>query len=386
MPAMSSRHGLLLVTTSFPAAADGSEAAGAFVADLAARLAERAEVRVVAPGERHALESRGAYVVRRFPAPPGALSGLRPAHPADWPRIASVLRAGMSALEDAVALGATPAHTLALWALPSGWWARRLARRRGIPYSTWALGSDIWSLGRIPLVRGVLRRVLRDAAHRFADGMALAADVRALAGAEVDFLPTSRDIGEAPQRRLRDSPPYVLTFLGRWHPNKGVDLGLDALARLDARDWQRIAEVRIHGGGVLEREVRSRVDVLRAAGRPVVLGGYLATAAARELLLHTDYLMIPSRIESIPVVYSDAMALRCPVIVSPVGDLPALVERHGVGVVASAVDASAFAAAIRAALDQAPAPMRERFGLAAAEFSLPRRVVPRLLQLCGAAA
>ena len=30
--------------------------------------------------------------------------------------------------------------------------ATGLKRRRGVPVTTWCLGSDIWTLGRIPLV------------------------------------------------------------------------------------------------------------------------------------------------------------------------------------------------------------------------------------------
>ncbi len=42
--------------------------------------------------------------------------------------------------------------------------------------------------------------------------------------------------------------PYRLAFLGRWHPNKGTDLLLDALHQLRDEDWHRIEAVRIAGG------------------------------------------------------------------------------------------------------------------------------------------
>ncbi|ALN79349.1 glycosyl transferases group 1 family protein [Lysobacter antibioticus] len=53
--------------------------------------------------------------------------------------------------------------------------------------------------------------------------------------------------------------------------------------------------------------------------------------------------------ESIPVVFSDAMKFSIPVISMPVGDLPALIG-CGTGWLAKSVDASAFASAIGASL------------------------------------
>jgi len=93
---------------------------------------------------------------------------------------------------------------------------------------------------------------------------------------------------------------------------------------------------------------------LKKAGRPILLGGYLDRIQAAKLLLWADYLLIPSRIESIPVIFSDAMQCMCPVIVTPVGDLPRLLSDHEVGVLATNLSAQAFAFALTQILNQAP--------------------------------
>ena len=125
------RDTLLIVTTSYPQRGDGSEAAGAFVADLAASLAERVPVRVVAPGnEAGDKDQRGTVQVRRFSSPGRPLSLLSPARPSDWPAIVGTLRS-LRAQTLAAADDGRVAHTLALWALPSGWAAAALFRRRG---------------------------------------------------------------------------------------------------------------------------------------------------------------------------------------------------------------------------------------------------------------
>lgn len=342
---------LVLVTTSFPVCNDGSEAAGAFVADLAIELSKSVPVRVVAPGPDSGVHAYADGVqVHRFMTSGKPLSTLSPWSLTDLMSIRKVLRSGMEATTEAVAAG-TCSGVLALWALPSGHWARIAARRANLPYSVWTLGSDIWSLGRIPLVSRYLRRVLADAQHCYSDGLRLAEDTRRLGGRDVDFLPSTRRIEGKRTRPLRSNGPYRLVFLGRWHPNKGIDLLLDALHRLSNADWSLIEAFEICGGGGLQPLVQQEVGRLVAMGRPVSLRGFLDKAEAEKLIGGADYLVLPSRIESIPVVFSDAMKLGCPVLASPVGDLPLLMSGEDApGMIADSVDAAAFARMIAAAL------------------------------------
>lgn len=347
-------RGLLLVTTSYPESGDGSEAAGAFVADIAQTLAVRSPVRVVAPGKRAGtIETRDGVEIRRFAGTGRPLSLLSPTRPADWPAIISTLRS-LRAITLAAGSDGSIAHTLALWVLPSGWAAAALQRAHGVPYSVWALGSDIWSLGRRPGLRPVLRRVARGATHCYADGLQLGDDAARLSGVAFDFLPSTRRLEGQRTRPPASTPPYRLLFLGRWHPNKGIDLLLDALALLDDDAWTRIAEVRIAGGGPLEALVRERVAVLQSAGRPLRLDGFLDRAQASSAIGDADWLLIPSRIESIPVVFSDAMKLGCPVIATPVGDLPQLFATGALGVLADGTAPADIARAIVMALASNP--------------------------------
>ena len=347
---------IVLVTTSFPDTAfqPGQEAAGTFVADFAKVLAKYRPVTVVAPSQKTSAEEINNLTIHRFAVPNLPLSLLKPAYPNHWPAIIKTIQAGQRAVETAVT--ATPtAHIFALWALPSGYWAWRLWRKRGIPYSTWALGSDIWSLGKVPLVKGILRRVLVDSYHNFADGYQLADDVRVLSGRVCNFLPSSRHLSIATPKKLAAAPPYKLAFLGRWHPHKGVDLLLESLSLLTGEDWQLINEIRICGGGPLAELVKREGVKLRENGRPVTIGGYLDRQEATQLYHWADYLLLPSRIESIPVIFSDAMQSNCPLVSTPIGDLPRLMNRSDIGVIAEATTAVAYKFAIQKALQTTPA-------------------------------
>ncbi len=374
-----SRDTLLLVTTSYPQRNDGSEAAGAFVADLAQQLATHVPVRVVAPGmQAGVIEIGGNLTVRRFASPGRPLSLLSPSRPSDWPAIVGTLRSLRAETINADADNRV-AHTLALWTLPSGWAAAALQRTHGVPYSVWALGSDIWSLGKLPIINSMLRRVIRGASHCYADGLQLAQDAARIGGAPFEFLPSTRRLQGRRTRSLGSEPPYHLLFLGRWHPNKGVDLLLDALALLDDATWSRIAQVRVAGGGPLDALVRERVAGLLAAGRPLRLDGFLDGSQASAAIAEADWLLIPSRIESIPVVFSDAMKLGCPVITMPVGDLRELVATEPpCGLVVSSVSAPAFASAIMQAVEGSPRSLEQGIRRAARMFDL-NQVANRIL-------
>lgn len=345
------KRAVLVVSTSYPTAGDGSEAAGAFVVDFVDALSAYVPVRVVAPGRTEGKESGARFPTWRFTAGDTPLSLLSPIKPWHWP---SILRAVVSLRRQVfrAAADGDVAHVHALWVLPSGWAARELAKATNATYSVWALGSDIWSLGRLPLVRSVLAAVSRGADFAYADGIQLARDAQGVSGRKFEFMPSCRTLAGLRERATATMPPYRLLYLGRWHRNKGTDLLFDALEELKEQDWERIAEVHVAGGGPLQRLVRMRAEKLIASGRPIRLSGFLDKGRAELALGNADRLLLPSRVESIPVVFSDALAYGLPVVSMPVGDLPALLA-DGAGWVASEIDGRAFADAIRESLEPA---------------------------------
>ena len=363
---------ILLISTSYPnpKQTPGSEAAGSFVEDFSKALSKHINVTVVAPGPNKVSESYNANLtLRRFKVPYLFLSLLKPYNPAHWPLIIKTLRAGQREVQRIIEEEKID-YMMALWVLPSGYWARNIWKKRGIPYSVWALGSDIWSLGRIPVVKALLKSVLQDSHICFADGHILKKDIEKISGKSCEFLASARRLPKVHEKNLATAPPYKLAYLGRWHHNKGTDLLLDSLHLLTEEDWAKIEEVRIFGGGPLEKIVKSGYISLREAGRPVLLGGYLDRMHAAKLLLWADYLLIPSRIESIPVVFSEAMQSGCPVITTPVGDLPALIEEYGVGIMASGLTPDAFSRAIRSALKQPAEDFKGRITLTSKKFDV----------------
>jgi len=366
------------VTSSYPHHEETGDACAPFAREFAEELAEHARVTVVAAGpQSETITEQGVKVVR-FRTPVFPVSRLRFGHPWDWLAIVDVLRSGQVALKRELAC--EPADfILAFWAIPAGLWAMRAAARCHVPYGVWALGSDILIAGKSPLIRPIVRKVLNNANIRFADGLALKEEVERLSG-PCRFLPTTRRLPATSRKCLRKYPPFRLSFIGRWHPVKGVDLLMEALQLLDDEDWARIESVRIFGDGILAKQLEKTCGLLQQASRPVILEGLLDKDGVAHALLEADYLLIPSRSESIPVVFSEAMQMQCPIIATPVGDLPLLQQRYNVGWVAHDVSAEALAAAIHSALDSAPHHLQDGLRHAAKAFDLSRSVQAMLAE------
>ncbi len=373
---------IVIITSSYPSTENGSEAAGSFVADFAKTLSKHSKVTVIAPSLTTSTEKPSPHLsIERFKVPCLPLSLLKFYKPKDCFTIFRILRQGNISLTQIVQQQ-TVDHIFALWVLPSGYWAKAMKVKYGIPYSTWALGSDIWSLGKIPIVKTLLKQVLKHSHRNFADGYLLQQSVKSLANCDCQFLPSTRCLNITTAKQLSPHPPYRLAFLGRWHPNKGIDLLMQSLQQLRPNDWQLIQEIKICGGGPLEATVKSTIAKLQSQQRPITLQGYLNKAQASQLFLWADYVLIPSRIESIPVVFSDAMKCLCPVVSMPVGDLPRLIQTYHVGILAQQVSATAFCQAIEQILNHTPQDFATGLNQATNDFSL-EHIVPQFLSHIG---
>jgi glycosyltransferase involved in cell wall biosynthesis len=336
-----------ILTSSFPAnPGDAGAAAGLFVADFAAALAEAGHrVRVVTPekaGEKR--DPPGVQVSwfawRGIDKP---LASLRPHRPGDWLATASLFRQGSRFLDD-LCRRDPPDHVLAMWAVPAGALAIGLKRRFGVPVTTWCLGSDIWTLGRYPILRGLVRRVLRASTLVFADGLRLAADAQRIAGRPCEFMASGRRLNRALDQKLEPAGSGArFLFIGRYARVKGVDVLLEAMAEFSRR--QPSGHLQLFGGGPLEAQIRARAERPDLRGR-VSIGGYADQTAAVSWLAACDCVVIPSRMESIPVIFSDALQMGRPLIASDVGDMGALLRAHPAGLVVPPDDPSALCAAM----------------------------------------
>ena len=318
---------IALFTTSFPANAQNTLNAGVFVRDFAEALTDLGHrVWVLTPRKK---DSRHEFrhertIFFRWLGDEDSLTHIDMKNPVGALRLASVVAMGRVAAARLIR-EFEPDHVLCFWVFPSGFWALRSKTK----YSVWALGSDVWTLGKMPGMRRVLRAIARGATHSYADGTDLAKELSAITGTPSEFLATSRILTQ-PEGVPVGQGGYFL-YVGRYHPNKGIDLLVQAVARARPHlpgDFR----LRVHGFGPLEAEVREAVQ--RQGLRDIVdVHGPTRADEIGTVIRRARGLIVPSRIESLPVVLCDALQMDVPILVTDVGDMGTLVRAHDAGVV-----------------------------------------------------
>jgi glycosyltransferase involved in cell wall biosynthesis len=349
-----------IVTSSYPA--NPSDVAAPFAADFARAVQKRGHnVYVVAP-ERPGIEPSAdgvsVFWIPRHGSTKAIVQTKLTSPKEIWGTI-QLLRDGERLL-----LRTVREHSIdvcfALWVVPGGYLAWRVGRRTRTPYAVWALGSDINTFARYPVVRSLIKRILKRARLRFANSQVLAERVTELSGADCQLLPATRTLPLS-HRRLDLHGRVRFLFLGRLERVKGVDVLLDAMARLKPDDGIHLY---VLGGGSLESRLVSQIaaaglqEVVTMVSSPPndVVAAYFASC---------DCLVIPSRSESLPVVFAEAVQAGIPLLVTDTGDMGRLARKHGLMPPVPAEDAVALAEAMRQfAAD--PARQRRQFEAARA--------------------
>jgi glycosyltransferase involved in cell wall biosynthesis len=258
---------------------------------------------------------------------------------------------------------------LALWAEPSGRWLAWVKKRFNLPFMVWCLGADIWTAGRIPILKQIIRSTLRQASGLFADGFALSDEVRRLSGRDCSFLPTSRTLPHPVDSAVNPDQRKLFVFIGRMEPVKGVDVLIKAFAAADIKD----ARLVLFGEGSCKKEYQAIAERCRP-GDSIQFKGIADIECAAAYLSAAHCCVIPSRQESIPVILSDALQCRCPILVTRVGDMGAIIDRFRVGLVVPPDDVGALREALKDISGKSWDEYRANCELALPFFSLPEAV------------
>jgi glycosyltransferase involved in cell wall biosynthesis len=215
---------------------------------------------------------------------------------------------------------------IALWALPSGYIARKISREFDIPYGIWALGSDINSWGTKPFLGKITVDILKNADVRFADGYELAMKVKMLSNKGCRFLPSFHNIHFIKPATLNNEK-YFLCF-GRVEKAKGVFDLLQSfkIFLTDYPEWK----LYYIGIGTASGKLRKEIKKLDLQSN-ITLLGYLEREKVNHYLSGATAVIIPSHSDSLPLTFGEAMQAGRPVITSDVGDMPYFVIKYRVG-------------------------------------------------------
>jgi len=327
---------ICIVTTSFPSHRNESTSAGVFVRDFALLLAEQNfDVYVLAPKMKSSTYDDDRIHVHFFPWFGGKLgfSAHNARNPVHLLKLSSAVISGLGFTSRFVKKNKID-YCLAMWAVPAGLFTFVTKIFCKTPYIVWVLGSDIWNIQDYPFGKFILKKVLKNASKIFADGLQLAKDVRDISGRRCEFLASSRilskDLQEIDYTKF-DPSKINFMFLGRYHHNKGVDLLIEAITLLSKEEREK-SLFHIFGGGPLESKIKKIVKD-HDLGSNTFVNSYLDGNKAFAYMSKSDFVVIPSRIESIPIVLSDALQSNKPVVLTNVGDMGKLASEYKIGFV-----------------------------------------------------
>jgi glycosyltransferase involved in cell wall biosynthesis len=368
---------ILIISNNYPLSATTSVWAPYCIRDMALALHRAgAEVTVLAPdhqGKRQSDEGIAVYPIPWSGTGERDLASLKLTSFKGLWQVGTLMRNGRSETL-ALVRRLRPDFCLAAWALPSGWFARVSKRRYGVPYAVWCLGSDIHTWAKKPGFGWLTLRVLSNADLRYADGFELAGAVTKLCDKGCDFLPTTRLLDTAAEQDPSADDRTRFLFVGRWEPVKGIDLLLAAWREAVKQGHLSSALLQIVGQGDGLKSLVEEAAEDPTLKNTVEVLGWVTKEQLAQIYRTTDFVVIPSRNESIPVVLSEALANGKPLIVTAVGDMGDLVTKYGLGRVVAPESTTDLKDAIIHYADHSPASDPKRLADAAALFDLERGV------------
>jgi glycosyltransferase involved in cell wall biosynthesis len=146
---------------------------------------------------------------------------------------------------------------------------------------------------------------------------------------------------EVPDRSNRSVTTIV--FLGRMDENKGPVRILEAVARFS--DIMK-AKIRIHMAGDGEVDNVRRAAARLGLEKQTEIEDWVTPERRDEILARGDLFVLPSRAEGMPMSLLEALAWGLPVVTTPVGGIPAVVQNGREGFLVEPDDIESLSAAI----------------------------------------
>ena len=236
-------------------------------------------------------------------------------------------------------------HIHAIWNFPTRY-AMRGSHRAGVPYVVAPQGSlEDWALNRSRHLKSVYATLAekpyfdRAAAIQALTETEAAQCRRFGIRAPVMILPNGVDLsaidrhdGVADLRGEFSLPPdsVIFLFLGRLFPKKGLDLLIRAFARLTATHVNVFLLIAGHDEGAGYRADMERLAIAHGVSLHTRFLGEVSGSRKFALLRGADVFVLSSYSEGLPVAALEAMACRCPVVLTRSCNLNEI-EHHEAG-------------------------------------------------------
>lgn len=323
---------VLVITHNYPLTSGNRQNAGVFVYDFVNMLAKYAQVVVFCPGAKDKTVELDGVNIRYFgwnsKLPLGQLKLWNPNHVY---LLVIYFISGFKELDVLLKKEGRMDFVLSMWAFPSGIFSLYLYFRK-MQYGVWCLGSDIYIYAKKPILGFLIRKILDKARLLLADSPDLCREVKEISGRECDFVPSASLFPIVkPKTNISSDRIIRLGFVGRLEAVKGVDILIDSLVKI--KPFLVNYRVEILGDGFLYEALKKRSEEEGLCPYIKFHGNVSEAYEIAKVLSSVDWVVIPSRSDSIPIVFSETMKSGTPVIVSDLEDLKYLVNKYDVGLV-----------------------------------------------------
>lgn len=321
-----------ILTHSYPAKSSERQYAANFILSFAQILADKIEkVFVFAPdygGEKENYQKAPVFWLP-LAGKKKKLGYLKPWDPRDLLQFIKFFKTGNDLIPEIIKQNEID-FCLVFWVFPSGLFALKIKKNLGIPYGVWALGSDLYLYPQYLVLRQVIQKILREADLCFGHGEYMCDEVKNLSGSPCYFLPALSTLSfEKKKKRALDKKRFNFIFLGRLEKIKGVELLLEAV--IDLAKETKNFNLYILGDGLLRQDLEKKVAQANLRLNVFFLGNVDEEKILAGYYLGADAIVIPSRVECLPLVFTEAIRARLPVIASNVGDMGSLIKKNNLG-------------------------------------------------------
>ena len=316
------KNSFLLVTSSFPTTEDESGNAGGFVLDFALALQARGHTVTVLTPQISRITSIQIERFRSF-TKETSLSHLVPKKTSVKLRMILLIASGSIKIFKLQKQRKFD-RVLCFWALPSGLLNLPSNLISKVPMDVWLLGSDVWAAKNYPFGERFLNAISRRSRLFLSDGNQLSDTAFNITKRRAQFLPSGRAVRTIDP--IVESLERYILFVGRLHPNKGVDLFIRAYINCISKTSD-MPKLYIYGTGPLFEELQAEI-ISAKCDQHVFLCGVLNEKDLPERMHNALCVAIPSRIESIPLILGQAARYSKEVLLTNVGDMGSLAKEY----------------------------------------------------------
>ena len=231
---------------------------------------------------------------------------------------------------------------------PIGWW---LKRRLGVPYIISLQGGDVPGFMQSELrlyhflSSFINREIWRSAEYVVANSLGLQKLAKKfMLDVNHVMIPAGVDVKKfTPKIKIEVNTKVKLLFVGRLVNQKGIDVLLDALYKLDSKNlWS----LNIVGDGPLKEILNESVFRLKLENNVNFLG-WKDRNDLPSIYKENDILILPSRDEGMPNVMLEAMASSLPIIGSRVSGMDQVIINNKNGLLVKPGDSDELHYAIK---------------------------------------